>query len=248
MNEMTKAERNQPTSSILSAALAASLFSTTGMSANAAEPVQLKLFNDVVKSVESGELDNAKEKAKEISDPDLRSKAAGLVNDEAAKKFWSVWGVGLAVNHYDKGHSRVIAGSVVNNVVQVERGDSTKYGLGLEVHRYVFGTTWGTTGINSWAGGFALGPYVSVLPGSDNTVIDLVGTGLSVGFIGGRSGTDGTKFSMNLALGRFIDPGERALANGFVEGSAPPNGESTVRYATVTRYGKQGVVSFSYDF
>jgi hypothetical protein len=201
-----------------------------------------------VEKAKEGKLNDAIITAATITDPVLRKTTMGDIGDQDATKFWSVWGVGLVVN-FDTGHRKpIISASIVNGIVRVEEEDDVKYGLGLEVHRFIWGTSWGATARRPWSGAMALGPYVSALPGTNN-VIDALGAGLVFGFIGGRSSeSESNKFSMNVAIGMYVDPGTRVLADGFEDGKAPPAGETSVRYKTVTQYGVQGVLSFSYNF
>jgi len=215
------------------------------------EAVQKTNSDNAAKAVEKakgGELNSAIEIASTITDPTLRKTTMGEIGDQDASKFWSVWGVGLVVN-FDTGHRKPIkSASIVNGIVRVEEEDEIKYGLGLEVHRFLLGTSWGAAGRRPWSGAMAFGPYVSVMPGTNN-VIDVIGAGLVWGFIGGRSSeAESNKLSMNVAVGAYVDPGARVLADEFEDGKAPPAGETTVRYKTVAQYGVQGVLSFSYSF
>jgi hypothetical protein len=173
-------------------------------------------------------------------------------NKEEAERFWSNFGVGLLLN-FDLGHRKPIkSASIINNKVVVEEEDDTKYGLGLEVHKFMFGSTVGGDKNRHWTGSWAVGPYVSVLPGT-NEVIDALGAGIIVGFFGrpdkiNDNTTNKAGFSMNLLIGGYIDPQTQVLADGFIDGAAPPAGETSVRYKNVTQYGIQGGLSFNYGF
>jgi hypothetical protein len=126
--------------------------------------------------------------------------------------------------------------------------ERAKEGDFVKAVSFVCGTSWGATKRKPWSGAMALGPYVSVMPGT-NDIIDVIGVGIVVGFIGGRSAeADTNKFSMNIAAGGYVDPGTRILADDFEDGKAPPEGEITIRYKTIAQYGAQGMLSFSYNF
>ncbi len=204
--------------------------------------------NEAIQMNKNGELDKAIEIVDKITDPETKIKTMVEIGNQDASQFWSVWGVALITN-FDTGNRKPIkSASIINGVVRVEEENEIKYGLGLEVHRFIWGTSWGATTHKPWSGAIALGPYVSVLPGTNN-IIDTIGTGIVLGFLGGRSSeSEGNKFSMNIAVGGYVDPETRVLADDFEDGKAPPIGETTVRYSTVAQYGFQGVLSFSYKF
>jgi hypothetical protein len=206
------------------------------------------LAAEAVELTKEGDIEEAVKTANKISDQKTRIETMREIGDQDARKFWSVWGVALITN-FDSGDRKPIkAASIINGVVRVEEENEIKYGLGLEVHRFIWGNSWGATKRRPWSGAVAVGPYVSVLPGTNN-ILDTIGAGVILGFIGGRSPeSEGNKFSMNIAIGGYVDPDTRVLADGFEDGSAPPAGETTIRYSTVAQYGVQGVLSFSYNF
>lgn len=193
-------------------------------------------------------INEAIEIAGQIEDEVLQKETMQEIGDIDASTFWAVWGAAFITN-FDLGDKTPItSASIVNNVVRVEEESAVKYGLGLEVHRYLWGNSWGTTKYQPWSGAIAFGPYVSVLP-SSNEIIDVIGAGIIIGFLGGRSfDSEGNRMSLNIAIGGYVDPDTRVLADGFEDGKAPPEGETTVRYSTVAQYGIQGLVSFSYKF
>ena len=207
-----------------------------------------ELAQNAIKLNKDGKLDKAIEVVDKIEDLEIKLTTMREIGDQDATQFWSVWGVALITN-FDTGNRKPIkSASIINGIVRVEEENEIKYGLGLEVHRFVWGTSWGATTRRPWSGAVALGPYVSVLPGT-NDVIDTIGAGIVLGFLGGRSSqSEGNNFSMNIAVGGYVDPETRVLADGFEDGKAPPPGETTARYSTVAQYGFQGVLSFSYKF
>ena len=207
-----------------------------------------ELAHKAIRLIKDGELDKAIEVVGKINAPETKLKTMGEIGDQDASRFWSVWGVALITNFDAGGRKPIKSASIINGIVRVEEENEIKYGLGLEVHRFIWGTSWGATTRKPWSGAVALGPYVSVLPGTNN-IIDTIGTGIVLGFLGGRSSeSEGNKFSMNIAVGYYVDPETRVLADGFEDGKAPPPGETTVRYSSVAQYGFQGVLSFSYKF
>lgn len=232
--------------SILAVAVFVIIF--TGSAVCYGQDTDKERFSEATANAKIGDFDGAFTNAKSIGDPDLRRKALDAISDEQAEKFWSVWGVALITN-FDFGDKKPVkSASIINGVVRVEAENEIKYGLGLEVHRFIWGNSWGATDDRTWSGAFAIGPYVSVLPGTNN-IIDTIGAGIIIGFIGGRtSESEGNKFSMNIAIGGYVDPDTKVLADGFEDGKAPPAGETSVRFSSVAQYGIQGVLSFSYDF
>jgi len=165
------------------------------------------------------------------------------INSKKAEEFWSFWGVGLVMG-FDLGdHKPIKSASIINNKIRVEEEDDVKYGLGLEVHKSVWGTTWSNTKINEFSGGMAAGPYVAILP-DQNDIFDAIGIGVLFGFFNGNKNT----ISMNLGLGLYVDPATQVLADGFEDGKAPPDSETSVRYKKITQYGIQTILSFTYIF
>jgi hypothetical protein len=183
------------------------------------------------------------DKVKDL-DPKLQEPTVARINEEDAKEFWTYFGVGLVIDQDLGSDTPVKNASISGGIVHVDEEDDVKLGLALEVHKFVVGLTWNDKGAYQWSGGLALGPYVAVVPGT-NEIIDAVGAGLAVGFIGGEATTG---ISMNLAIGGYIDPETRVLADGFKDGHAPPTGETSVRFKDVTQYGIQAVLSFGYAF
>lgn len=216
---------------------------------------------DVIEKSKAGMLKNAVDTAVTISDPKLRKEAMGEIGDQEATKFWSNFGVGLVANFASGQKRPVKSASIINGIVRVDEEDYLKYGLGLEVHKFLWGTSWGASPRQPFSGAIAVGPYVSVLPGTNN-LIDAIGGGIIMGIYGARTSSlvgekpaspavpesIGSKLSMNIAIGGFADPGTQVLADGFEENKPAPAGETTVRYKTITQYGFQFVLSFSYEF
>ncbi len=169
------------------------------------------------------------------------------------KEFWNFWGAGFILN-FDMGHRKPVKSAmVINGITRVDEEEDVKYGLGLEIHKFIWGKAHQRkTSATWWA--WALGPYFSILPGNNN-IIDSIGAGFVFGFTRGltiqKNGStvpDKNKLSMNIGIGGYVDPGTQVLADGFEDGAAPPNGETSVRFKKVTQYGFQGVLSFTYDF
>jgi len=203
---------------------------------------------------ESGETDNAVTTAETIKDNDLKQKTIDEIADADIKQFWRNWGVGLVVN-FDTGHRKPIkTATIVNNsIVRIEEEEDVKYGLGLEIHQFLWSTKWKYAKTDLWSWALAVGPYISVFPGNNN-FIDSIGAGVIFGFIGGRTvpkndaASEKNKLSLNIGIGCYVDPDTQVLANGFEDGYAPPIGETSVRFKKVTQYGVQGVLSFNYKF
>ena len=206
--------------------------------------------SDVLETYKIDGKEKAEEKIEAIRDDvtkedneELINDAIELINSEKAKDFWSYFGVGLVLNIDTGSHKPVKNANIINGIVRVEEEDDVKYGIGLEVHKFLWGTTWQNKKIDNFSGGLAIGPYVSVLP-SPNDIFDVIGVGVVFGFHGGKKNT----WSMNIGIGGYVDPKTKILASGFNDGEAPPANETSVRFKTVTQYGFQSVLSFSYDF
>jgi len=180
------------------------------------------------------------------------------LSQEEKDKFWTNWGAGLIANFASAKKRPIKSASIVGasttspGVVRVDSEEYFMVGLGLEVHKFLWGNQFpwehkrGT-----FLSQYAVGPYVSVMPG--NNIINAVGAGLIFGFFGeskaeGTSSPSMSKFSMNLGGGGYAAPNTQILGDGFEEGQAPPPGETTVRYKQVTSYGWQAILSFNYNW
>jgi hypothetical protein len=103
--------------------------------------------------------------------------------DEAT--FWTNWGVGLIAN-VSSGQKRPIKSARIdsNTIVRVEHEDYFAASLGLEVHKFLYGGDlwkgWGT-----FCSEFAVGPYISVVPGSNNLISSIGGAS----FLAWKEGT-----------------------------------------------------------
>lgn len=163
--------------------------------------------------------------------------------------FWSNFGVVLLYNQDVGKYRPVKSAKILNGVVVVSEDDNVKVGLGLEFHKYLTGKKYESVAC-------AFGPYVSVVPGTDNQMIDIIGAGLAIGLFSynplakseyGKSTATGN-VSMNILLGVYADPNTRILAEGFVDGEAIPSGATEIEYKTGTQWGFQVGVSISTAF
>jgi len=197
------------------------------------------------------------EAKKEEADAKLEKRVNKLEEKIQAdeKTFWTNWGVGLIANLASGQKKPVKSASIVNNTVRIDYEEYFQAGIGLEVHKFLYGgDLWRGWGI--FASEFAVGPYVSIVPGS-NGIISSIGGGIIFGFHGWRKEPKSppaepksplSKFSMNLGLGGYAAPNVQVLGDGFEENQPPPAGETQIRYKTITQYGWQFVLSFSYNF
>ena len=104
----------------------------------------IKATNMAKKLALDGKFDEAINIARTIEDEDLRKKTMQFIGDLQATDFWSVWGAALIVN-FDTGNDIPIkSASIINGIVRVEEQAEIKYGLGLEVHMFVKGKSWGS--------------------------------------------------------------------------------------------------------
>lgn len=191
------------------------------------------------------------------------------------KEFWTNWGVGLIANLSSGQKRPVKSASIVNNTVRIDYEEYFQAGLGLEVHKFLYGgPLWSEDSWGTFASEFAVGPYVSIVPGS-NGIISSIGGGFIFGFHGWRKENEAksppvevkpaeaktsggqtsggqksplSKFSMNFGFGVYAAPNVQVLGDGFEENQPPPAGETQIRYKTVTQYGGQLLLSFSYSF
>jgi len=220
----------------------------------------------------------------EVKEEDFKNVEAKINALEAKmkageKEFWTNWGVGLIANLSSGQKRPVKSARIVNNTVRIDYEEYFQAGLGLEVHKFLYGgPLWSEESWGTFASEFAVGPYVSIMPGS-NGIISSIGGGILFGFHGWRKENKAksppaeakpaevkpaevepaeaksaeaksppSKFSMNLGFGGYAAPNVQVLGDGFEENQPPPAGETQIRYKTVTQYGWQLLLSFSYSF
>jgi hypothetical protein len=175
-----------------------------------------------------------------------KSNVLTQVSAADASKFWSMWGPGFIVNLDGGGHKPVKTASVINGVVRVDEEEDVKYGLGIEVHKMVWGTEWTRKNDLSYTS-LSLGPYVAILP-SANEPVDAIGVGLLCSLFSRDVRDEKAPFALNLGIGFYVDPSTRILADGFKDGKPLPEGETDVRFRSVLQSGVEAVISFSYGF
>ena len=111
---------------------------------------------------------------------------------------------------------------IVNGVVREKSNLKQQPRIILEFHKYIGCNSTGTRGC---------GPFVAVAASNDN-ILSGVGGGVMYGFK--EKAGDSSGFS--IGLGAMLDAKVKDLADGFVEGSAPPDGETSIRYVEESRW------------
>lgn len=89
--------------------------------------------------------------------------------------------------------------------------------------------------------GMHLGPFVAIQPGDD--FVDAVGAGLLLG-IEMNAVRDGDR--LQVGVGYFADPNTRVLADGFRANQPPPQGETQVRFQSVTQTGVMVLLTYGF--
>lgn len=86
-----------------------------------------------------------------------------------------------------------------------------------------------------------VGPFIAIQPGDD--FVDAVGAGALFG-VGVDTFRRGDR--VHLGVGYFADPNTRVLADGFQENQPPPNGETQVRFKSVTKSGVMVLLTYGF--
>ena len=145
----------------------------------------------------------------------------------ASDKFFSdgSWGGGLAVLMR---RSKVINdASVVNGTIRVN--DEQRYGVKLLVTRHWYVASDGKKCKTVPVLGTCFGPFLSVGLGG-NQGIDMVGAGVVLGFGNPDTEKDSQNREHNIGIGFAREFHVKVLGDGFSENSAPPTGETQIRY------------------
>ncbi len=181
------------------------------------------------------------------------------------------FGVGLTLTLDSGGSDRISEATVVDGVVRVTKEDNAQARFMLESHYFftpnkrLFGrrcridrgenpnrvvTIDGTAkSVPARCGGVApydwgYGPFVAVLPGSEN-IVQAVGLGMMLGF---RQKALGGNTSWNIGIGAVMDQDVTVLGDGIVPNQALPAGEDAaiVRSKTTDEWGWLIVTSFAF--
>jgi hypothetical protein len=152
-------------------------------------------------------------------------------------------GIGLGAIYWVQNDVGVAEAVVSNGIVRVTKTNKSWAGVILETH-YFFTPTWGD--INKCDPGksdcekFGFGPFIAVMPGTDN-LIQSFGGGVMFALRRAKSSN-----SFNLGLGAMMNPNQQVLGDGIVENQPLASGESGIRYKTVTAWGYILICSFSF--
>lgn len=133
------------------------------------------------------------------------------------------WGVGFGFSHSRNKDGLVEDADLVNNVVQIKSDITTRPRAVLEFHKYFW--------CNKKSELRGCGPFVALATASDK-LLSGVAFGGMYGFRTKRDESDG----FSIGAGAILDGGVKTLADGFVPGAPPPNGETTVRFVTKARW------------
>jgi hypothetical protein len=141
------------------------------------------------------------------------------------------FGFGLMGSYYF-GDKRVDTASVVNNKVQIEKGDNKTLGVVFETHN----TLW-TLQKNK----VYLGPFLGI----QTTTVELLDSAILGIMIAFKYKND-EKGSFNIGLGFVYDPSVKVLADDFKVGEPIPTGESSIRTKEITQMGIGIIVSYGF--
>lgn len=170
---------------------------------------------------------------------ELEKRETKLKVDAADQRalFGAKWGAG--VGFLTGGSREVQEASITNGVVSVDKSSKSKPVVLLETH------------IFPWQPAcklmqFGVGPFAA-LGVSEDDLIDGIGGGIMFG--GRRLSRDASSTAaFNVAIGPYLIGEVQQLAAGFVEGQAPPPGETSVRYRTEEDWKLLVMFSFSWSF
>lgn len=146
-------------------------------------------------------------------DKQLKSQAKFMDND---------FGLGFAVSFPDD--DIVVDAEVVNGIVVVKEKRESEARVLLEFHSYI--DKWSTTEL-------ATGPFAALA----TTESDLLG-GVGIGWLWSTKSSiinQDNPSSFSFGFGYILDNKVKTLANGFKEGEALPDGESSVRFIEKSR-------------
>lgn len=132
------------------------------------------------------------------------------------------FGIGFGVSFYNG--EIVDDADVVNGIVVAKSRKREEARVLLEFHSLIACNKGGTTA------DFGCGPFAAIAA-KDNDVLGGVGLGWLWSWRN-KSANDGSGFS--IGVGAIVDNNVKDLASGFKVGSAPPNGETAVRYTEKT--------------
>jgi hypothetical protein len=152
-------------------------------------------------------------------------------------------GIGLGAIYWVQNDVGVADAQVINGIVRVTKTNKSWAGIILESH-YFFTPTWGNInkckdGTDNCEKNFGFGPFIAVMPGTDN-LIQSMGGGIMFGLKRQNSSN-----SFNLGLGGMINPNQQVLGDGLVENQPIPTNDQ-IRYKTVTAWGY--ILSCSFTF
>ncbi len=178
------------------------------------------------------------------------------LNTSFTRGLWGNFVPGFIVNFKDEGDvknasveptaSGVLAtGS--GGIVRLETdGDDIKAGVAMFAHVYPWVKTKTAPDGKTVLRAFAFGPYVSIMPASDD-LVDVLGVGLSLGFVGNPNyrGTNKLRTSLNFNLGYFLDFDALRVEDGFSDGQLISDSSRQIEIEEYTDEGLQFGISFS---
>lgn len=178
------------------------------------------------------------------------------LNTNFIRGLWGNFVPGLVVNLKDEGDVKnasvePTAGGLLDagsgGIVHLETdGDDIKTGLAMFAHVYPFVISKmapdGKTVLRAWA----FGPYISVMPSSDD-LVDVLGAGISIGIVGNPNfrGTNKLRTSLNINLGYFLDFDALRVEDGFSDGQLISDSSRQIEIEEYTDEGFQFGISFS---
>ncbi|MBT8096265.1 MAG: hypothetical protein KJO95_06030 [Gammaproteobacteria bacterium] len=158
------------------------------------------------------------------------AKAAVLSEKEYLGLKWGV-GAGFSFSFDDA----IDSAEIVNGVVRVSVEKQNQPRVFLEFHKYFWCNDGGIDGTRG------CGPFVAVAATGDDVL-----SGVAMGLMWGWKVKEADSDGFSIGVGAVLDANVRDLADGFEDGQPPPQGETTVRYETKSRW--SGVVFVTRTF
>ncbi|MDH4226145.1 MAG: hypothetical protein OEV59_00120 [Deltaproteobacteria bacterium] len=166
---------------------------------------------------------------------DLIAKAKNK-KDELEQTFKFKFGMGILYTNYT-GKRVVNSATEKNGVVSIDEGDNQNVGLMFETHNFIRRVP--------FCKNVFFGPFLGIKP-DEGELIDAAMLGFMVGFKYKQYNDERSNQTFNIGVGYVVDPKEKVLANGYVEGRPLPAGATNVDTKLVTKTGWGMMVSYGF--
>jgi hypothetical protein len=167
---------------------------------------------------------NAKMAVEEMSAVSKKEMNTEMKNINSEVNFLGLnWGLGFGYTF--SSDEAIDDAEIVDGIVKVKSNKKQQPRMILEFHRYL--------GCNNGAkdGTQGCGPFVAVAASNDK-ILQGVGMGFMYGFKAKKSDPEG----FSIGIGAMLDGNVKDLADGFKENQAVPDGATSIRYKTESRW------------